>query len=410
MTFLLQILLLFCLCSICVANETQIVTSKLVALEATVPGIHSQNRIAVVTADIDGNSHPDLVVFYGTAISRSTSIGESTSNFNHMVTFSYRVFYDFYRGPREWFGLDGFAPLRISGFSEPFDGFVSQSLSEYRYRAATCGAYSYGSWYENRDYPYGLALTSADLDGNGKPEIIALSAIRFWGCHSCGTGANQCGSPQNTNRLRVQMRILWNFNVDGSHQSLSSIDEHTFNLPQERGYSSNSYIDATPSIRVEANGCSSNNHLLVLVMGKLRTEFCFSGSPGSGVSIGALRTGGSQTFSVNNPTVSMYSTSVPLSINNYFYHMFIDRNSKTFSLVPENFGSLIVSNVELPSSFGSLGVISNDFDGDGIDDFLFVDCDADKEACGIRHGSLFSVSTSDYNVIVHNFEEELLYF
>ncbi|KAL0210681.1 hypothetical protein RCL1_005117 [Eukaryota sp. TZLM3-RCL] len=406
MSILRHVFLLFLLFVVCLGNETQILTSKRVPLEALLPGIHSQNRIAVVKADVDGNSHPDLLVFYATSIKRISNV--ETEFYEHEVRFRYRVFYDFSFGPRQWFGVDGFSPVRTTGYSEHFPAFTSEGLNNYITTSCSngYGGTSYSHLYESSDYPYGLALTSADLDNNGRPEIIALSAVRFWGCRSCASGARVCGSAANTHRLRIQMRILWNLSVNGSTQSVSSIDEHSFNLPQGRGYSSNNYEDATPSIRVEANGCSSNSHLLVLVMGKLRTEFCFSSS-GSSINIGDLRTEESQTFSVDNPTtISRYSTSVALTINNYLLHMFIDRSSKTFRLVPEQGGYAIVSNIALPSSPSSLGVVVNDFDGDGMDDFLFVDCDT--EECGMRHGSLFSVATSDYNVIVHNFEEELL--
>ncbi|KAL0212529.1 hypothetical protein RCL1_006155 [Eukaryota sp. TZLM3-RCL] len=127
----------------------------------------------LLTANINDNTVPDLIIFYPSSVSKDANFPNITHAYHHNVQFKYQIIYDLhlatthhgsYRGLRN---SRPFIKPSESSFSNSFDVFELECESEY----------IDGVW-ANYNFPLSFTSTVTDLDSNGRPDVVIVSVVR----------------------------------------------------------------------------------------------------------------------------------------------------------------------------------------------------------------------------------------
>ncbi|KAL0214872.1 hypothetical protein P9112_007056 [Eukaryota sp. TZLM1-RC] len=386
------ILPLLCLHCTLVFASSRFVLSGDHLLEPELPDLHSNRIVHVVTGKVDSNDQLDAIVFYATRHSRSGTRSFSNHNYNQEITYSHRVIYDITAGPRTWQGVSGFHPVRSSGYSEYHRNTFSIEADRASSRCSSGYTSSLRSYY--RDWAEAHAFVATDLNNNGKLDVVIVSATGY--CHqsrcSPNTG-NSCSRVQWRPHINIKTWILSDFNQDGT---FSDVIEGPSFWRSTSARSSGPRRGVVASIEKEEQHCP-NSHLLRVVQGETQMELCIT-------SKGELSYLNDRL--VNMPSASHQATNTAFKIDNQWWYLLVSSGGD-WTLGNFDFSQSFKGKFDIPNS-ASIAVTAVDFDDDGIDDVILIDCPTVGHRCRLWHGMFYSPDFIDHNESNEDYFNELL--
>ncbi|KAL0219545.1 hypothetical protein P9112_005198 [Eukaryota sp. TZLM1-RC] len=388
------VLLILAVLAACSTSNT-ILFSDPYIVEPLLEGIHSSRALHILVTNIDDNHHPDAIVIYLT--------NTGTISGNNYARYSYKVLYDIAVGHKDWHGKHGFYPNRVIGHSPSYSPWAIRMRAAESSTSFSCNGITRNRE-ETNNYHHGVSFATADLDGNGRPEIITVGAITgvhadsyyCYSWRSCTTdedGEEECVrlySIRNRSHIALRLQIVWNLGFDGSSASqtgsASSVRYFQVNSVNNGHLNDNTRPSA---IKVVPNGCDDNedyDHLLYLYIANVRASFCFNNNLGIELS--------SVSSSRTSPGTShQYSASTLLGINGIDYILsFGVSSTKNRWSITGGSSSGSYSSTASALSDEYVGVGSYDFDGDGVDDVITLQCSS-SDHCELRHGLVFIPET-----------------
>ncbi|KAL0214875.1 hypothetical protein P9112_007059 [Eukaryota sp. TZLM1-RC] len=386
---------LFCILSTLVCASSHFVLSENHLLEPELPNLHSNRIVHVVTGKVDSNDHLDAIVFYATANTRSGTRSFGNSDYNHEITFSHRVIYDITAGPRTWQGVSGFHPVRSSGYSEYHRNTFS--IESDRVRTTCRTSYWSSSWrytHYYRDWAEAQAFVATDLNNNGKLDVVVVSATGY--CHQSRCGPNNgtfCNSERWRPHINIKTWILRDINQDGT---FSDVIEGPSFWRSTSARSSGPRRGVVASIEKEEQHCP-NSHLLRVFQGETQMELCIT-------SKGELSHLNDRL--VNMPSASHQATNTAFKIDNQWWYLLVSSGGD-WTLGNFDFSQSFKGKFDIPNS-ASIAVTAVDFDDDGIDDVILIDCPTVGHRCRLWHGTFYSPEFNDYDLIDDVFVNPLL--
>ncbi|KAL0212545.1 hypothetical protein RCL1_006171 [Eukaryota sp. TZLM3-RCL] len=159
----------------------------------------------LLTANINDNTVPDLIIIYPSSVSKDANFPNITHAYHHNVQFKYQIIYDLhlatthhgsYRGLRN---SRPFIKPSESSFSNSFDAFELECESEY----------IDGVW-ANYNFPLSFTSTVTDFDSNGRPDVVIVSVVR-------NIGVLQQG-------FAIKVIVVRNFDNHGEFESITYND------------------------------------------------------------------------------------------------------------------------------------------------------------------------------------------
>ncbi|KAL0231167.1 hypothetical protein GEMRC1_010572 [Eukaryota sp. GEM-RC1] len=353
---LLSTLLFTCFCS-------RILLSNPVPLEFNLTGISSTRSLHVVIGNVDDNEHPDVILFY--------SSGQTSPDWSTSTHWRYRVFYDINLGPREWQGRHGFFPLITTGYSEFFRQSTSTSTSwtttreRSSYRCGyICIAYRYVNYHRLTTF------TPTDLDNNGQLDVVQVSAV-----HCC----------EHSHFVRACSHTCWweyrdQLLKDGSFTSFLTPSRTRYRLSVDVDHSNRDGPEALNAY-VEVNQCGgSHPHRLNIMLGHWRHRVCMNNG-------GELDSSVSSNRITSDRNVPDLSSSTTMNVNGDKWGLVVRREegNKSWRLSHSASQTSWSGTIEEIPADSTVAVGAFDFNQDGVDDLILVDCDS-ASVCRMRHG------------------------
>ncbi|KAL0231614.1 hypothetical protein GEMRC1_011018 [Eukaryota sp. GEM-RC1] len=371
-----HILLLPTLLSLCFCSR--ILLSNPIPLEFNLNGVSSTRSLHLVIGNIDDNEHPDAILFY--------SSGQTSPNWSTSTHWRYRVFYDINLGPREWQGRHGFFPLITTGYSEFFRQSTTTSTSWPTTNERTsysCGYYCTAYRYVN--FHRLTTFASTDLDNNGQLDVVQVSAVHCcehprW-VYSCEPGC----AWRYRDHLSVRIRIYRNFRKDGSFTSFLAPSRTHFSLnvgPDVSVSHANRKGPEALNAYVEVNECGgSHPHRVNIMLGHWRHRVCMSdGGELLDSSVSSNRIS-------SDRNVPDLSSSTMMNVNGEKWGLVVRREegNKSWRLSHSTSQTSWSGTIEEIPADSAVAAGAFDFDRDGVDDLILVDCDSASD-CRMRHG------------------------
>ncbi|KAL0226583.1 hypothetical protein P9112_013907 [Eukaryota sp. TZLM1-RC] len=389
------------LVSFCTASF-QIDLSKDFALEAELPQIDSTCVVHAVTGFVDENDLLDAIVFYATDVDQSRSRSFRQTNYQHSVTYHHRVIYDIRSGPRIWQGPDGFFPVKSTGYSEPQPSLTIERSVNTR----SCYDSSINNRYY-RDWPEAQTFVAADLNDNGQLDVVVVSATGY--CHRdyCHppprdlgwTRRTYCSDARRTPHINVKTWLLMDIKPDGNFDKV--VEGGTFVANTTAIGAESLRVGVTAS--VEQDSACDNSHLLTVIHGETRALLCLDleGNLSPTTYLPLLE-------SVDMHSGGDYSSGTVFKINGEWWHMLINRGGEWMIWVDWNKWYKGKFQFVDDQHDASIAVTAVDFDGDGIDDMILIDCSNIGDRCRFWHGKIYSSEFVDYDLRNDDFINEFL--
>ncbi|KAL0231183.1 hypothetical protein GEMRC1_010588 [Eukaryota sp. GEM-RC1] len=381
MPSLLLQLLIFTLLSSCFCSR--ILLSNPVPLEFNLNGVSSDRSLHLVIGNVDDNEHPDAILFY--------SSGQTTSSWATSTHWRYRVFYDINLGPREWQGRHGFFPLITTGYSELFRQSTTSSTSWPTTRERSSYGCGYSTCYRYVNYHRLTTFAATDLDNNGQLDVVQVSAVH------CCEHAHFVSSYgwQYRDQLSVRIRIYRNFRKDGSFTSFLTPSRTHYRLSVDVDHSNRDGPEALNAY-VEVNQCGGTHpHRLNIMIGHWRHRVCMNNG-------GELDSSVSSNRITSDRNVPDLSSSTTMNVNGDKWGLVVRRGeeNKSWRLSHSTSQTSWSGTIEEIPADSAVAVGAFDFNQDGVDDLILVDCDSASD-CRMRHGivqhtSLDSLYDADY--------------
>ncbi|KAL0208251.1 hypothetical protein P9112_010838 [Eukaryota sp. TZLM1-RC] len=386
------------LLSFCVGSSRFFVSNQF-ALEPQFPHIDSERIVHAVTGNVDENNLLDAIVFYATSVDMSKSKDFREQDYEHSITFHHMVIYDIRSGPRIWQGPHGFYPFKSTGYSEPQPSFTM----EHDVNTRSC----YGSGTHNRyyrDWPEAQAFVAIDLNDNGKLDVVVVSATGY--CHKdhCEPPRTlvgeilrrRCTNARHRGHINIKTWLLMDIQPDGRFSKVVEGSSFVSNTTSIGARSLRVGVSAS----VEQHSACSNSHLLTVIQGQTRAQLCLDldGNVSPSHSLPLLQL-------VNMHDVNYYSTSTALKMNGDWWYLLVNRGGEWMLWLDSH--NWYNGNFNIPNS-ASIAVAAVDFDDDGVDDVILIDCPSTRNRCRLWHGTFYSSEFNDYDVHNDDFFNELL--
>ncbi|KAL0216680.1 hypothetical protein P9112_008864 [Eukaryota sp. TZLM1-RC] len=379
MQVLVPLLLLHCIAFVYASASSTILISNPHLIEPLLENQHQERATHLVIGYVDDNPHPDAVVFYLTSTDSITCSSRSVSR----VSYRYKILYDIALGTKDWHGRKGFYPIRNIGHSPSYTHSALR-MTQTRTRRTLCSS--------DRDFSashhQAVSFSLADLNNNGKPDIVMVGAVT--GNHrdsgytwqTCGENGCSC-SWGRRQHMTIKVQILWDLEKDGSPSGGTSSSCGGDQYFQFSVGSTGTAVRPTANkVTARSPLCPSESpHLLEVFIASRRVVFCMNNN-------GNLNYQSRSTVSNLGTSSNVFSSSTTISLGDELYALFFGHsNYNNWRLIKGSSSFSVSGSAEdLSSTYTAVGVF--DFDGDGNDDLLLLQCPLINR-CEIRHGIVY---------------------
>ncbi|KAL0212034.1 hypothetical protein RCL1_005660 [Eukaryota sp. TZLM3-RCL] len=320
------------------------------------PALYTQ----VVLTQINDNSYNDLVFIYAKSVSKDLNPPNITAQYHHRVVFAIRIIFDLqlgscFKNVNEFRNTCSFLKPPKNFISPEYEGFELNSEHQLS-----------NSIHRNFDFPAQFACTVTDLNRNGRPDIVIVSSVQYFG--------------QFTHSYAVKVVVLHDLSLTGKPLKRTVNPRYVFTGSESIVYSDVQHPSAISiSIDSEYPGFYPD-HQLNVCCGPLCSRFRLGVNGNLITSIGV----NNLDYSIVYPLLSPYSSSSSFHVAGKSLTMFIDHKFLRFYVSEPSKPLTISGDIGFisPKSTVSLAAYSNI--APDLVTFVMVEC-RNVRRCFLRH-------------------------